>query len=353
MVDEKTAPVVRRIFDMVLEGMRFSEIAKTLNAENISTPGRYRAEKTKKKTGYSTDNIWLDDTMRRILRDIRYTGLLVQGMTRCDVVGSRRHRNLPKEQWHVSPVQHEAIVSVEDFEKVQNCISSSQQSGRRFMRKVYPLSGKVRCGGCGHVMERRNTKNPSYHCKHKAFYESLSCPRKGVKVSVVENMVLAALKNLFEVFASERREQNRRADERMAASVGLVRELQVIQKRISVIDNEKLAIYSRYADGEIAKEEYSGLRDAADTRLHESSKQATTLEQQIKDRTAAPIDSPFQDKMKIMRFDGRLTREVADALIDRVFVYDIDHIEIKWKFTDADIMANPYAGEKEETHAPN
>lgn len=345
VADETTAPIVRRIFDMALNGVGMKAIAQTLNAGSLPTPARYRAETTKKKTGYNSDNIWLDGTVRKILHDIRYTGLLVQGTTRCDVVGSRRHRNLPKELWRVSPVRHEAIVSNEEFEKVQGLISSGRQTGHG-ERRLYPLSGKVRCGGCGHAMSRSNSDNPSYSCNYKSYYEAHACPRKGIKASVVDDTVLAALKNLFDVFAAEERKRIDRASERTAASMGLMRELQTLQRRIDGIGNEKLELYKRYGDGEIGKEEYFNLRAAADARLRKLTEQTAALEKRIRNNKAVPDAGPFVDKMRTLRFDGILTREVVDALIDRVLVYGKDRIEIIWKFSDAALAATM---EREET----
>ena len=41
LVDPETAPVVRRIFDMAIDGKIVSEIATALNREKIETPAQY------------------------------------------------------------------------------------------------------------------------------------------------------------------------------------------------------------------------------------------------------------------------------------------------------------------------
>ena len=141
--------------------------------------------------------------------------------------------------------------------------------------------------------------------------------------------VLAALNNLFEVFARQERKRKDRASESTAASMGLMRELQALQRRMDGIGNEKLELYQRYGDGEISKEEYFDLRDVADTRLRNLTEQVAALERRIRNNVVVPDTDPLRDKMSILRFDGLLTREIADALIDRVLVYGTDRIEIK------------------------
>ena len=42
VVDEQTAPVVKRLFEMYLNGMTYSEIARELQQEGIVSPPKYR-----------------------------------------------------------------------------------------------------------------------------------------------------------------------------------------------------------------------------------------------------------------------------------------------------------------------
>lgn len=62
VVDPHAAAVIRRVYEMALGGMGAKTIAKTLNAENIMTPGRYKLERTGRKVGYNTNNVWTGDS---------------------------------------------------------------------------------------------------------------------------------------------------------------------------------------------------------------------------------------------------------------------------------------------------
>jgi len=73
--------------------------------------------------------------------------------------------------------------------------------------------------------------------------------------------------------------------------------------------------------------------------LRNLTEQTGAVERRIRNNAVVPDAVPLQDKMSVLRFDGLLTREIADALIDRVLVYGKDRIEIKWKFTDAALAA--------------
>lgn len=312
-------------------------IAKTLNAENIMTPGRYKLERTGRKVGYNTNNVWTGGAVRAILKDVRYTGLLVQGMTRCSVVGDNRHHLVPREQWHVSPTRHEAIVSEEKYEAVQSLIRSPKSTVRQ-PQTVHPLSRKVRCGGCGHVMSRNNARNPAYLCGYKALYTDGDCPRKGIKVSVVEETVLAALHGLYTAFAAKEKKLRNRDEKQTAAAMERMRDIQTIERQIDTIENDKLSFYTCFCDGDMAKEEYLRLRDDADRRLQGLIEQVRTMELSICENPKATVSDPLYDTLCDLPFDGGLTREIVVALIDRIIIYDKDRIEIKWTFSDAALI---------------
>ena len=40
------------------------------------------------------------------------------------------------------------------------------------------------------------------------------------------------------------------------------------------------------------------------------------------------------DTMKRHSGDKELTREIAEAFVDKILIYDPEHIEIRWKFPD-------------------
>ncbi len=337
VVDPDAAAIVQRIYKMALDSMGVKMIVKILNTENILTPGRYKLECTGRKVGYNTNNVWTDGTVRAILKDVRYTGLLVQGMTRCSVVGDNRHHLVPKEQWHISPTRHEAIVSKEEYEAVQSLFRSPKSIVKR-PHTVRPLSRKVRCSGCGHVMSRSNAKKPAYLCGYKTFYTNGDCPHKGVKVSAVEETVLAALRGLYSAFAAKEKKRRSRDEKQTAATMERMKGIQVIERQIDAIENDKLSFYTRFCDGDMKKEEYLRLREDADRKLQGFTEQVRAMELSIKENPKETISDPLYDVLFDLPFDGSLTREIVVALIDRVIIYDKDRIEIKCTFSDAPLV---------------
>jgi DNA invertase Pin-like site-specific DNA recombinase len=82
VVDEETSGIVRYVFELALNGLTQSEIAKQLNSENIDTPLVHRKNKgTHTSRGWTAKaevNHWTTANVGKILRDIRYAGTMVQ-----------------------------------------------------------------------------------------------------------------------------------------------------------------------------------------------------------------------------------------------------------------------------------
>jgi DNA invertase Pin-like site-specific DNA recombinase len=324
--DEAAAVTVRRIFAETLAGRRPSDIAKALNAGGVPTPAKYKAVTGAPKRGFRTDSVWTSYTVGRILRDIRYTGLLVQGMHRTAVVGSKTGRRVPESEWVVSPVRHEAIVSEEDFAAVRALLCAGKNrtfpKGDRHM-----LAGKVICAGCGHSMLLHGGKKPSaaFYCTYKA-YTGLGRCAAGVKASEIEAAVIRAASRLERLECSPGNPEAARKDSG-AASCGT----RNIVGKINALQKKKILLYTEYADGSMEKDEYLFRRDAVDADIAAlQTEYAKAGKISFPERTSEGDSA--QNALEKLRDGGRLTREIADALIARIVVDHEKNLKIEWRF---------------------
>jgi DNA invertase Pin-like site-specific DNA recombinase len=76
VVDEEAAAVVRRIFQMAMNGMGIHAIGRTLTAEKVEKPSAYFA-RTSNKTyhrNWGDPYFWSDSVVRDILEKLEYLG---------------------------------------------------------------------------------------------------------------------------------------------------------------------------------------------------------------------------------------------------------------------------------------
>ena len=133
-----TDAVVRRIFDMVLEGKSILDVTRTLNAEGIST--------TKGRK-------WVKTTIHTMLGNEAYTGTLVWGAKAKDGAPPVRVENA-----------FPAIVSRAEFRKVGRLLKSRAPSkvNPRRASSPYLLSGLAKCETCGKAMVASEAKSGRY-----------------------------------------------------------------------------------------------------------------------------------------------------------------------------------------------
>ena len=96
IIDEETAPVVKRIFDMTIAGAGPFHIAQTLEAEKIPIP---RAVYARRKGAPLPDNpyLWTTPTVVSLLERVDYTGCACNFKTYSKSYKlKKRYRNAPE-----------------------------------------------------------------------------------------------------------------------------------------------------------------------------------------------------------------------------------------------------------------
>ena len=130
--------VVRRVFDMVLQGKSILDVTKTLNAEGIPTTNGKK---------------WLKTTIHTMLSHEAYTGTVVWGANAKDGAPPVRVEDA-----------HPAIVSKRDFQKARKLLRSRapKKVNPRRASSPYLLSGIAKCETCGKAMTAAEAKSGKY-----------------------------------------------------------------------------------------------------------------------------------------------------------------------------------------------
>jgi len=284
------------------------------------------------------NSAWTGGSVYRIIKDIRYTGAVVHGKYQVISVGSNKIRILPKEQWQIHYNQHEPIISKDSYDKAQNYLKKYNAPNRSEskMRLRTPLSPvKIRCGGCGYAMSKIY-RDGTIYCTQKSYINDNHCLKGNIKIEVIENAVLSAVQNLLSVYSSQHEIVRKN---KQLPSVDLLSELSKLHKEIERLNNMKLDIYKSYSDGNITREQYLNERETANNQIEQLLSQVSVLEseyEQIQKNISIP--SPVTEIFCNREIIERLTPEIVSALIDTIYVYDIDKIEIKWKFVENGIV---------------
>lgn len=122
IINEETAPIVRRMFEMCAAGIGSKSIATTLNREGILSPKeytRFRKHKPERDGEFERRHFWTRTYVQFMLKNEIYVGSMVQGRQYTPSYRSKKRELIPKEYWIVVPNMHELIVSRELFDEAQ------------------------------------------------------------------------------------------------------------------------------------------------------------------------------------------------------------------------------------------
>lgn len=124
------AEVVRFIFDAYLAGYPLEAIAEILTQSGVPT-----------KTGR---NRWSEGTLRYILQNERYCGSILTWKTfTADVFEHKKKRNRQDRDQYLYTNQHEAIISVEQFEAVQILLENKKHHLRGGLPVLHVINDGV------------------------------------------------------------------------------------------------------------------------------------------------------------------------------------------------------------------
>lgn len=122
IVDEEAAKVVRRIYQMVIEGHGKTEIARILSSEKVLIPSAYAAEHCPENNhshGWTNPYQWSCTAVSYILEKQEYMGHTVLGKTVLDNFKTKKRRKAKPDELMIFPNTHEAIVDEETWHNEQ------------------------------------------------------------------------------------------------------------------------------------------------------------------------------------------------------------------------------------------
>lgn len=169
-IDEEGAAVVRKIFELYLNGWGYKRIANYLTEHNFPT-GRmlmvkHALEREKDPSKINPSPIWSIVSVSKIISNDFYIGTLRQNVWTRAGINKRDVRTDPKDHM-IFENHHEPIIEKEVFEKAQEIAKHRTTSHYKGKRKYeIPYSGRIYCADCGaHMFSISNPKRPNaYFC---------------------------------------------------------------------------------------------------------------------------------------------------------------------------------------------
>ena len=340
------------IFNWFLAGTSVLGIAKRLNEQGVPNPSAYKRQQGMNyhhPASGTLDGLWPDSSVRRILRNPLYTGTMVQGKNRTKSYKLHVSEAVPEEDWITVEQTHEAIISIELFDKAQALFERDTRTAPTH-KQVYLFSGFLRCADCGKAMNRKLISQPHrdyyyYICSTFKKQHSGACTKHTIRSDRLEQAVLETLRSqiALAVEMDELIAEINRSGARSRSADHLQTERAQLETERERIEQMKLSLYPDWKAGDISREEYHRLKEQFEQQQARLDTRIASLQTRIDEaQNGVNETNSFLSQFVKYRNLQTLTREVIVELIDMIYVHEGGKITIKFKFSDAYAAAQDY-----------
>lgn len=340
VVDQFAADVVRDIFRWKIEGLSPQNIAVRLNELGIPSPAEYKKlSGSNYKTSFQTSSkaVWSHVSVRRILKNEIYLGVMIQGKRTTPNYKTKTVVTKAESEWLRVEGTHEAIISVRDFELVQELLRDDTHC-RAGDVTVPVYAGRIYCGDCGAAAVR---KTVSYAGRRYVYYvcnankhDKTVCSRHSIREDILGQVIYQTVRHqidlLLDVDKALRQFENLSWEKHKLKQLDASIEIQeeVVRKNNTL----RLGIYEDLRAGLLDRSEYESLKKELAERIAE----ATAAIEKLNKEKREILDGVSKQQSWIEQFRQyenvtELTRPMVIHLIERINIFEDSNIEIVFR----------------------
>ena len=340
LLDEQAAPIVKRIYQSVIEGKGVQQIADELTAECVLTPSAHwqKIGAGMRKPSNPNPCKWSVSAVINVLKKEEYKGWTILNKTVKETYKSKRKPNDP-ENVLIFKDTHPAIVDEEMWNVVQR-LRGTKRKPQKVGGEPNPLTGVLFCADCGAKMYNKLGKTDKYHNKpHNEYvcssyrHYSRSCTYHYIRTKVIENIILSAIRRISgyvraneEIFVERVRETSALQQENAVKESK--RQLAKSQRRREELNGLIKKLYESFATNKIPEKHFTDLLNGYDT-------EQTSLDTEIAELQTA-IESYNTDSVRADKFIEMVKRHteftefsavLLNEFVEKVIVHEAVKID--------------------------
>lgn len=337
-IEPEAARIVQRIFEEYAAGKKIQHIIDELYKEGVHRISDYDQYHHVYCQEGEILHQWGNSSIRAVLNRNNYYGDLVQrkyesrfqkGGKGCEVLDER--------EWIITPAAHAPIISRELFEKAQERLKAGREARtvvgwKRDERAFYNV---FYCGECGRKMSTsRSDGNVFYFCGASRYQDERRCSYKGISENEMQSIVRSELNRQFQLSGLQKK--NMVAMSKTAFQAKIV-QIENEIKRMNVEAERQAGKFSeafmQYKDRNLSREAYMALRVERNDWKIFCDERKKALEQRITElQKRQKEETRFLKSLLDLKGTSKINAELAEALIEKIYVYDDKRLEIHFRF---------------------
>lgn len=334
-IDPETCWIVEKIYDLALHGAGPFKITQTLTAEKVPTASWINFQRNggfahiyanaPEEKRYA----WTIAQVKGILTDELYIGNSVHYRKVNNSYKEKSRRRKDRDEWTTIPDTHEAIISKDDFAKVQELIAQRRRSRKEGTPQIF--AGLVYCSDCGWSMSygvNKSVKNPFnyYSCTKYKQYKG-ACTSHYIRYDVLYPYVLSRLQYWTKLAQEDedallRRLLKAEEKEQVKAGKNAKATLKKAERRLEELDRLYMKLYEDHANGKIPDRNFNMMSANWQKEQAELESQISELSGKVEaEKENASNARKWVELMKQYTDLQELTAPLLNALISRIVVH--------------------------------
>ena len=335
LIDEETAPIVRRIFELCAQGMGPTNIGNVLSKDMVFKPTFYRYHR-QGVYGTITDIDkpygWTSETVSDILRNEVYLGHTINCRTRVISYKDKRQVDVPKSEQYRFENTHEAIIDQETWDAVQKVREGKRR--RNNMGELDKYSGLLYCADCGsklYFVRGKSIKPSDYNficSRYRKHIGEQLCTAHRIREVALDEIILEEIRRITYYARTKTREfvefiNKKSSSENRRELTAKTNELAKLDKRNTELNALFKRLYEDNVLGKITNEQFRMLSDGYNAEQRAIAEQIPILQKQIEDLKASStnverfvtISNKYTDLQD-------LTPEILRTFIDKIVIHE-------------------------------
>ena len=347
-IDEVQADIVKKIYDLFLEGKGTYQIAKLLTGEGIEPPGLQMKMKNVVNNITNTTDKWNHNTVRRILSNQIYIGNCVQNKSKKISYKSKKMIAIPEEEHTITKNHHKAIIPIDKWELVQKMLGVHKNEKIRDTDVLF--KGLLYCAHCNNKLSIRTKvdHNKSGDVTRRYILCSTAnkkisnsiCYKRYINYNKFEEQAISKISEILKIYINSNAFKNEEALRRildLQSNKGSIlkrqekldRDLKRINKKIGTLYNDKLNGLLEEQDFKLFSENLVNERHRIERILKETQKE---LDKFKDDGINNRIKLDTQKVIKKLVKNKEFNKETITQLVNRIEVDKDNHAVIYFNF---------------------
>ncbi len=334
VIDPEAADVVRRIYDMALEGYGLAEIANALGVDGIVNPTYYWRSKGVNRSGSKSTlepTKWGHTTIKKILTLQEYCGDVINFKSYSKSYKMKRRIENPEENRAIFLNVHEPIIDRATWEKVQTMQKGTRRKKPTVTQEPSVFSGRLKCPECGGNLNFHfNQKNHDikyFSCQNHNYGLRKCSATHYIRLDFLEQVVLYEV-NRLAAFANEYEHDFVKTMLGRSAKVAendrarKQRELNALLTRDKELDMLFERLYEDNVAGKIDDARFARMSKRYEQEQGEISAKIKALRLELKKAEGQQMD--MEDYLQMVRrytHVTKITQRMVSELIDHIDVY--------------------------------